>query len=480
MTIEPIGLIVFLIGIIGLVRPPAFLVYTFLGSTLLGAAAATNVSSIGGVSIQPAHLLFGFLTVRLLSSPEIRQRTLEAVSIGSPGFWLLMTVSFSAAMSYFMPRLFQGETFVFPVRAQNAGMMPLEPTTSNITQTIYFIADTSCFLIISGFAATSGGIRILLKVALFATTVNLVFAGVDLATYFTGTTELLSFIRNANYAMLVDDQAAGFKRIVGSFPEASSFGSATMGYFGFTLRLWLLGFYPRLSLILGLLSLLATLFATSTTAYVGLAVFLGLTYIELFIRIISHRSTFQMQLFVFCAPLVLSILVIAIALNDYSSAMARDLLDTFFFNKMATASGQERSSWNQGALQSFVDTFGFGFGNGSGRASSFLVATLASLGFIGSALFSMFFITLFFSGGRDGGLSPLEEAARQSAKSMCLAWLITSSVSDPLIELGVAFYAFAALAAARRSPRSQTEATPVMLQPLPQRLRTEPGRSASF
>jgi len=59
--------------------------------------------------------------------------------------------------------------------------------------------------------------------------VNLTFAGLDLATYFTGTTEVLSFIRNANYAMLVEDQAAGFKRIVGSFPEASSLEAPRWG-----------------------------------------------------------------------------------------------------------------------------------------------------------------------------------------------------------------------------------------------------------
>ncbi len=469
MTVEPIGIIALILGLIGLFRPPTFIVYAFVTSTLLGAAAAFNVSAIGGVSIPPAHLLFGFLTVRLLSSREIRHRTAETLAFGRPGFWLALTVSLSLVTAYFMPRLFQGETFVFPVRAEAAGVVPLAPATSNVTQSVYFIADATCFLVLSGYAGTRDGIRTLLNVALLAATVNLIFAALDLITYFTNTTEIFALIRNANYAMLVEADVAGFKRIVGSFVEASSFGGATMGYFAFTGRLWLLGIWPRLTLTLTLLSLAATLFATSTTAYVGLAVFLSITYLDILIRTASRPSTPQMRLFVVGAPLLFAAVAVAVALSDTYSDMVRDLLDTFFFNKLSTASGQERSAWNSTALQGFFDTMGFGFGNGSGRASSFVIASLASLGMFGSALFAMFFIGMFFGGGSGTSTpSPIEEAARQSAKSMCLAWLITGTVSDPLIELGLAFYSFAALAGARG-----VQTTPEnlkVLQPSPSRL----------
>jgi hypothetical protein len=281
MTVEPIGVVALIIGLVGLFSPPTFIVYAFLVSTLLGAAAAFNISVIGDVSIPPAHLLFGFLTVRLLGSREIKQNIVEEVAVGRPGFWLVLTVSLSLVTAYFMPRIFQGDTFVFPVRAQSAGVVPLEPATSNLTQSVYFIADASCFLILSGYAATRGGVRVLLNAGLLAATVNLIFAALDLITYFTNTAELLSFVRNANYTMLVETDVAGFKRIVGSFVEASSFGGATLGYFAFTSRLWLLGISSRLTSMLALLSLTAVLFATSTTAYVGLAAFLSLTYLEI-------------------------------------------------------------------------------------------------------------------------------------------------------------------------------------------------------
>jgi hypothetical protein len=181
-----------------------------------------------------------------------------------------------------------------------------------------------------------------------------------------------------------------------------------------------------------------------------------------------------MRLFVVGAPLILSVLAVAVALSDSYSAMVGDLLDTFFLDKMSTASGQERSAWNQMALQSFFDTFGFGFGNGSGRASSFVIAALSSLGLFGSALFSLFFISLFFGRSSNARLDPLEDAARQSARSMCLAWLITGTVSDPLIELGLGFYSFAALAGTS-GVRSQLENFSAMsLSPR----RLQPGHDA--
>jgi hypothetical protein len=448
MTVEPIGLIALLIGIIGLFRAPTFLVYAFVTSTLLGAAAAFNVTAIGGVSIPPAHLLFGFLTIRLLSEPVIRHEIGQMVALDRPGFWLALTVILSLVNAYFMPRLFQGQTFVFPLRAQFVGTIPLEPATSNITQSVYFIADATCFLVLSGFAATRGGILVLLNAALTAATVNLVFAALDLATYFTNTAEILSLIRNANYTMLVETDVAGFKRIVGSFVEASSFGGVTLGYFAFTGRLWLLGVQTRLTGTLTLLSLAAVLFATSTTAYVGLGVFLALVYLDVLIRTMSGPVPQQMRLFVVGAPLMVAVAGFAIALSDTYSGMVRDLLDTFFLNKMSTSSGQERSAWNQMALQSFFDTMGFGIGNGSGRASSFVIAVLSNLGMFGAALFAMFFISLFLGRNSNTKLDPMEGAARQAAKSMCLAWLITGTVSNPLVDMGLHFYAFAALAGA--------------------------------
>jgi hypothetical protein len=264
----------------------------------------------------------------------------------------------------------------------------------------------------------------------------------------------LAFIRNANYAMFVgDNELAGFKRIVGSFVEASAFGAVTLIYFAFTSRLWLLGIRPRVTLSISFLSLCALAFSTSTTAYVGLAIFLFVNYIGISFRAMLRPLTRQMTLFVIGGPIVLLMLVGVGALNDAASAYVMDLADTMVLNKMTTGSGIERSTWNRQALQVFFDTYGFGAGNGSLRASSFPLAVLASFGIVGSALFTFFFVTLFAqkAGGAD---EPLEYANRQAAKSACLAALITATISGALTDIGLLFFIFAALACSRRVPVS--------------------------
>jgi hypothetical protein len=143
-------------------------------------------------------------------------------------------------------------------------------------------------------------------------------------------------------------------------------------------------------------------------------------------------------------------------LNDQSWAYLQNLLDTFVLNKLNTASGEERSSWNRQALQSFFDSFGFGVGNGSARASSFLIAVLASLGLIGTPLFVTFMIGVFR--GRRTSADPLSPALQLGAKSTCLAWLISSSISSTQMDLGLSFYLFAAVACARQSQPAASDA----------------------
>lgn len=100
----------------------------------------------------------------------------------------------------------------------------------------------------------------------------------------------------------------------------------------------------------------------------------------------------------------------------------------------------------------FVDTFGFGAGNGSMRTSSFALAVLSNLGVIGTLLFSFFFIGLFFGGRADGEPDQLEHATRLAAKSACMAWLISATISSALTDLGMPFFAFAAIGCARADP----------------------------
>ena len=145
MSVEIVGIIALAIGFIGMFQPVTFMLYSFAASTLLQAAAAFNLDSIGGLSISPAHLLLGFLILRLFSDSEIRLQASNALAFGKPGFWLMTTVGLSIVTAVFMPRIFAGQTFVFPLRGTYGGAELLQPATSNITQSIYFMATPSAF-----------------------------------------------------------------------------------------------------------------------------------------------------------------------------------------------------------------------------------------------------------------------------------------------------------------------------------------------
>jgi hypothetical protein len=73
MTIELIGFIALGFGLFSIFCEPAFIVYVFLCSTLLGSAAAIILDSLGGTNISPAHLLLGFLTFKLIGSGKLCQ-----------------------------------------------------------------------------------------------------------------------------------------------------------------------------------------------------------------------------------------------------------------------------------------------------------------------------------------------------------------------------------------------------------------------
>lgn len=450
MTVEPIGIAILLVGLMSLFLEPAFIVYVFVCSTLLGSAGAIILDSLGGTNIQPAHILLGFLAMRLLSDRRIANRAMQGITIGWPGFWLTLTALFSLVSAYLMPRLFAGETFVFPVRSLTASTMArLEPTTANLTQSIYFAGNLICFVVIFGYASSYTGQARLARAALGCAILNLIFVVLDLTTYYTGTAELLSFMRNASYAVMSEGEEAGFKRIVGSFTEASSFSYATIGYFGLTSRLWFLNVKPRLTFTVSVLLLLALVFSTSTTAYVGIATLLGILFVDNTIRIMRGTATRQMMWYVSGVPIVLFLLVLVVALNDDWSHSIISMLDHMVLNKMSTASGVERSSWNIQALQNFKDTLGFGVGNGSLRASSFPMAMIASLGIIGTPMYVMFLVSIWTSKKSTPVANSMELSIKQAARSACLGWLVAASITGAFIDLGLPFFIMAALASAQ-------------------------------
>jgi hypothetical protein len=451
-------------------------IYLFIISTLFGAAAAIVLTSFGSANLPPAHLMLGAIVIKFALDKKWISLALDSLVFPREGFWLLFTVIYGTASAYLMPRLFQGATDVFAISridpSTSTVLFALGPVSGNVTQAIYLIGDFICFLIFYSFARDPRMVVVLCHAAIACAVANLAFAVIDLVTYWTGTADLLEFLRNASYRMLDDVEVMGLKRVVGSFSEASAYAFATLGLFAFTGKLWLRGIYSWLTGPVAGLSLIALLWSTSSTAYGGLFLLMAVEYTACVAQLVTGRSSRIAAAFVVLAPLALAAMVVIMMLQEDMWLFVQELANSSIFDKLASSSGMERGTWNRQALVNFFDTFGLGVGVGSTRASSLLLATLGSTGIVGSFTYGAFFLRLMLnrsSGDTDWFVS----STRAAAKSASLSYLIAGSLSGSFLDVGLPFFIFAGIASgiARVQTRSdnrvysQPKAAPMSLAP---------------
>lgn len=468
MSLEPIGLAVLLIGLLCLAKRREFAIHVLFPSTIFLAAAAVILTSIGSSSIPPAQVLLGFFILVVLRG-RMTTSLVAAIAPFRPGFWLLLLVTYGVLSAAFLPRIFAGLSEVYAVaRVENevgVFLTPLRPVNGNITQPVYLIGDLLCFLAVWSLSARREFFRAVVHAAILTSVLNVAFAGADLLTYFTGTEYLLQFIRNANYTMLSEAEVSGLKRIVGSYPEASSYASYALGQFAFCIRLFMSGIYPKLTGSVAFLTFASLVGSTSSTAYAGLGVTFAVIYGGALLQTSMRSSPRNTVLFVGFAPLALLLTCLALMLQDGAWAALIDMLDRSLFTKLETNSGIERAAWNTQALINFIDTFGLGAGVGSVRASSFLAAVPANVGILGTFFYLAFLWTVFFSSAstRDDTFVAGTQAA---ARMACFALLVAGSIAASAIDLGLQFFLFAALACAPVEPASACrQATPLNERP---------------
>ena len=466
MNVQFIGFVTLLVGLIGLVKGPPFDVWAFLISLLFGAAAGVIFESLGSVNILPAHIMLGFLALGLVLRRGGLAQGLRTLAPGSAGFWFLWMVAYGVVSAFFMPRLFAGATDVFTVARGDSGpglfRAPLGPVSGNVTQTIYLIGDLVCFMACTSIAATPSGLRTICRATLFCGFLNLVFALVDYVTFSTGTADLLAFMRNATYRMLDDVEIVGFKRIVGSFPEASTFAYATLGYFAFSCRLALAGVHARVASAIAALSFVALILSTSTTAYAGVAICVFALYGDAVVRLVVRGATPGSVGFVIAAPLAGAGLVLAAMLYDPAWSLVQELLDKTVFQKANSASAIERALWNAQALLNFRETAFLGAGVGSVRASSVLAAVPASIGVPGTLLFAGFLYCVLLRPFAPE-LPSRDRAIRTAARFASFAQLLAGVFAGTFIDLGLSFFVFAAMAAGGCEFKTRSTESPLVM-----------------
>ncbi|WP_313614969.1 hypothetical protein [Agrobacterium sp.] len=457
MTLEPIGYLVFMVGVIAFFRGSHLAITALCFMTLLGAAAALQLPALGGGSIQPSHLMVLFLALTVLRRPNEIQASIRSLAPPAAGFWFAFYVLFSVASAIFLPRIFAGATLVYSSARDSLGnistiAMPLAPGSSNITQAVYLLGGLACFAMISGFTLL-GHAEFIARRLIATAALCFLFAAIDASTFFIGYPEFLDFIRNANYTMHTAETLGGFKRIVGSFPEASAYSSVALVFFVFTLMLWLDKYPSRwvgpLSLLLGI----SIIMSTSTTAYAASVVMFTLIVIVCLKQTITggtvgRHAPFLMVMLVGIPCLIMALMLLPDVWNAISG-----LVDIAVSDKMQSQSGEERTSWNRLSLISFLETSTFGGGLGTVRASSFLFALLSNVGLIGTLLFTIFFysmVKLYWKPSKT--ISSQHRAIGMAAIMACISQVVSATVSGSSTDLGLLFSIMAALAIGCLSP----------------------------
>ena len=422
--------------------------WAFLALTPFGAAAAFNLPALGGASIGLKELAVVAVFVLIWLAPDGPNRLLGTLRPGQPGFLLLLLMLVCALTAIFSPRVFQGATEVFSIsrsaNAQGIISIPLRPTVGNVTQLFTMSLSALAFLCFATAFRIRPDAKAVVTALAVATMVNFVLGWLDVLTGATGTSALLDPIRTANYSILDTARMSGIKRMIGGFPEASSFGEYSLALFAFWLVYWVGAPTSRLALFMLVASGIVLLRSTSSSAYVALVIFMicyGLYTAMTGLR--THVPRRMVMLF-FAGLLAFWLAMLAIFASYQLVDPITDFLNRTIIFKLDTDSGVERMSWNAQGIRNFADTLTLGAGLGSMRASNWFIACLGSIGLIGTALYLAFLASVARLPARSD--DPETNLVIAALKSACFALFIVALLTSATPNLGVFFFALAGLA----------------------------------
>ncbi|SFM88140.1 hypothetical protein SAMN05192568_107011 [Methylobacterium pseudosasicola] len=286
--------------------------------------------------------------------------------------------------------------YVYPVRSAGIDyvLVPLSFTTSNLTQEFYLILSYSVALVVS-LLSSDADFQSLFRSAILSVAIAMILTG---AIDYLGAGWILEFTRNASYALAGETNIGSSRRVVGAMPEASSFGWLMTALLSILILLRkTLGLDSKV-LICIILAIIFVILCASSTAY---GMFVALIFAFLFQTLL--RAVFDGQiereksiLEIICLSLLCVLLFEIVLYVDAIRAPLFQLVDELVLNKSASSSFEERTRWSRIAYEAFISSYGLGIGVGSARTSNGLINILASTGVIGSVLFLLYILRLFY------------------------------------------------------------------------------------
>ena len=420
-----------------------------------GMLAVVGLPAVGGMSLMAVNCSAATLTglgILLLLTRLVRGVPVE---IEPSTIALALYAAYGIFSATVLVRLFSGDVMVFSlargaetVRVStdfSMGKVWLAPGTPNISQTFYVVLGFGFFATAAHVLAHRGPEFGELCLAA-AASINVVLGVLDAL----GLDSLLGLIRTANYALLNNHTVLGLPRIVGGFPEASSFGSVSTVFFAYFAAAFIAkreSFHGWLALSNGILAL----FALSSTGIASLALVSVFLIVQL--RRLGGLRPRAAHVLVFAATISLITLAVAYALLlTEAPTTVQGVISRLILEKSDSKSGVERLAWAMGGLEALRDSWGLGVGMGSIRGNGLVFVALGSVGIAGTLCLGVF-LWLAFGPARQpvsALSSQILSCTRIAGVSMLTATLLTATAPDP----GTLLLFLAAMAVSAKQPLS--------------------------
>lgn len=455
MSLTLVGLLQCLFGLWIVARGTLNHAFLFLLlSSLFGGSAALKLAALGNSSIPPVHFALLFVYLRVLMPRGGYASAVPGALRANLALVLFSLWGMAGAIA--APRIFAGAIDVPPLRFDGARSMfdavPLEPTAQNLTAAVYLFG--ALLVAVAAYVGCRfrGGTNVLVRAGIAIAWIHAVSGILGVVTRGTPAEVVFDFFRNASYAQL-DQSYQGFTRINGLFPEASAFASFGLAWFYFNCECWYRSILPRATGRAALVLGLTLFFSTSSTAYIGLSIYLALFVLRaLLLPQAADRARLTEAGLAAIAAVSLSCL--AMALVPRLPAAVWDMILHMTVDKEGSDSGRQRFFWAMKGWEAFLVSGGLGIGAGSFRSSSLVMAILGSMGVVGVASFAAY-LWQVLQPQRHSTWTRSEEPALSvggAAAMTALLVVIPASISAPSPDPGTNFAIFAGAALALRRP----------------------------
>ncbi|MEM8628438.1 MAG: hypothetical protein AAGF32_10940, partial [Pseudomonadota bacterium] len=381
--------------------PPQRLFLVLFATLPFGSFAVVPSQLIGGFTFTAGPILALLIVGRMALSPGGVSYALTAAFRPNRLMLLFLLLVIACVTTLFMPRLLARSIEVIPFRAADLSVtVPLRPTPQNISQLIYLVISIFTVLAAAFFLRAPGMRQHVLTAICMGAAMTVTTGLVDFVSQYLPLGAVLAPFRTATYALAVDVNVLGGKRVVGLMPEASAFGGLCLSFltalvfFRFAIAdRWL---RERAVPLLIVALIVMIWLAKSTSAYAGLGVVGVLAAVHWLVhaggaagRGRSARSLSTEFWAAFTAIMGFFLIMLALpALLDPLFA----IIDRMVLSKAASSSFEERGLWRSTAWQAFTGSGLLGVGAGATRASSSIVGMFAAVGLAGALAYYAFLL----------------------------------------------------------------------------------------